>query len=46
MEKYALWKEKIKIFIEKINYDIWKTVKDGLFVSTHQVKGVIEIKDR
>lgn len=36
----------MRIFIEEMNYDIWKVVKYGLFVTTHQVNGVAENKDR
>lgn len=40
-EEYSLWKEKMKIFIEETNRGIWKVVKEGPFVPTHNVDGVV-----
>lgn len=34
-EGCALWKEKIRIFMEGINFDIWKYVKNATFVPTY-----------
>lgn len=38
---YALWKEKIRILIEGMNFEIWKVVKNGLFVPAHEVNEVV-----
>lgn len=43
---YALWKENMSAFIDGMVYDILKAVKNGYFVTSHQVKSVVENKDR
>lgn len=42
----ALWKENMIIFIEGMNYDILRGVKNGSFVTPHQINGVVENKNR
>lgn len=34
----------MRIFIEEIKYDIWSAIKNGFFVHTYHVDGVIENK--
>lgn len=41
---YILWKEKMKFFIEGVDHSIWNTMKEGPFVLTHKVNGVVEKK--
>lgn len=40
-EGYNLWREKMKVFIEGMNCGIWKIVKEGPFVPTHEVNGTV-----
>lgn len=40
-EMYKLWKEKMKLFIEGTDRGIWKFVKEGPFVPTHDIDGVV-----
>lgn len=44
-EGYALWKEKMRIFINKIDFHILKDVKNGPFIPTHQVNDVVVNKE-
>lgn len=44
-EMYSLWKENMKIFIEGMDYDIWKAAKNSSFVPRHQFNCVLENKD-
>lgn len=32
-EGYALWKENMRIFVEEMDFEVWKIVKDSLFFS-------------
>lgn len=40
-ECYSLWKEKMNFVIEGTICGIWKDVKEGPFVPTHNVYGVV-----
>lgn len=40
-EGYRSWEEKMKFFIEGTNRGIWKAVREGSFVPTHEVNGVV-----
>lgn len=41
-EGYSLWNEKMIFFIEGMDRCIWKALKEGSFVPTLKVNGVIE----
>ena len=43
---YAYWKERMRIFIEGIDVDIWDAVENGPFVPTHIVNGALVVKER
>lgn len=36
-EGYALWKENMRIFVEEMDFEVWKAVKDSLFFPTLEV---------
>lgn len=44
-EGSTLWKENMRIIIEKLNFDIWKSIKNDYFVLTHQVNYVMVNKE-
>ena len=45
-EGYGYWKERMKIFIEGIDCDVWDAVVNGPFVPTHLVNDVVVNKPR
>lgn len=40
-EKFYLWQENMRIFIEVMDCGIWKIVKEDSFVLTDEVNGVV-----
>ncbi|XP_045810784.1 uncharacterized protein LOC123905202 [Trifolium pratense] len=45
-EWYGYWKERMKIFIQGIDLDIWDAVENGPFIPTHLVNNVVVNKPR
>ena len=45
-EGYGYWKERMKIFIEGIDCDIWDAIENGPFIPTHLVNNVVVNKPR
>ena len=45
-EGYGYWKERMKIFIEGIDCDIWDAIENGPFIPTHLVNNVVGNKPR
>lgn len=40
-ERHDLWKKKIIVFIKGMDFEMWKTVKNGPFVLTHEDINVV-----
>ena len=45
-EGYGYWKERMKIFIEGIDCDIWDAIENGPFIPTHLINNVVVNKPR
>ena len=43
---YAYWKERMKIFIEGVDLEVWNAVQNGPYVPMHMVNGVLTVKER